>query len=387
MKLLHTADLHLGKSLHEMSLLHDQKKILGDIVRILCSDRYAALLIAGDIYDRAIPSADALSLFSRFLSEVRTTCPDTAIFMIPGNHDSAQRLAFAGTLLQQQRIYIAENHAAFTVPTIVSQDGEQAAVFMLPFLHYGAFSQSDERETISDSQADMARFASDRLKAAVNPAMPSILLAHLFTIGGKTASSERTFIGTAEYVDPALFSYFTYTALGHLHRFQKVSDRMYYAGSPLAYAFDEADSPKYVLSITIECNTPGFPLTIEPIPLQPEHKLCRLTGPFADFLEGDAFKEHTDDFLEITLTDKQIVTNPMQLLRSRFPLLLSIRQQGFMDFSPAAHEQAAVSSDTTDSPRTMIENFLTFEQHIGSTPDTQKQTLFEKLCQEADYET
>ncbi|MGP1455369.1 MAG: exonuclease SbcCD subunit D [Treponema sp.] len=387
MKLLHTADLHLGKSLHEMPLLPDQKKILSDIIRILCTDRYAALLIAGDIYDRAIPPADALSLLSWFLSEVRTACPDTAIFMIPGNHDSAQRLAFAGSLLQQQRIYIAENHEAFTVPTILSQDGEQAAVFMLPFLHYGAFSQSAEREKIGDSQAEMARFASAQLKAAVNPAIPSVLLAHLFTIGGKTASSERTFIGTAEYVDPALFSYFTYTALGHLHRFQRVSDRMYYAGSPLAYAFDEADSKKYVLSITIDCNTPGFPLTIDPIPLHPEHKLSRLTGPFADFLEGDAFKEHTDDFLEITLTDTQVVTNPMQLLRSRFPLLLSIRQRGFSDFSPAAHEQASADSGTAETPRTMIENFLTFEQRIGSVPDAQKQALFEKLCREADYET
>lgn len=387
MKLLHTADLHLGKSLHEMPLLHDQKKILADIVRILCSDRYAALLIAGDIYDRAIPSAEALSLFSRFLSEVRTACPDTALFIIPGNHDSAQRLAFAGTLLQQQRIYIAENHATFTVPTMLSQDGEQAAVFMLPFLHYGAFSQSTEGEKRGDSQAEMARFASDKLKSAVNPAVPSVLLAHLFTIGGKTASSERTFIGTAEYVDPTLFSYFTYTALGHLHRFQKVSDRMYYAGSPLAYAFDEADSRKYVLSITIDCNTAGFPLTVNPIPLEPEHKLCHLAGPFAGFLEGDAFKEHTDDFLEITLTDKQVVTNPMQLLRSRFPLLLSIRQQGFTDFSPTAHEQAAAGSAIADAPGTMIENFLTFEQRIGSTPDPQKQALFETLCKEADYET
>ena len=197
MKLLHTADLHLGKTLHETPLLSVQEKMLDDIHNILTQHDYAALIIAGDVYDRAIPSAEAVSLFSRFLARIREDCPDTAVCIIPGNHDSAQRLAFAHEILQNQRIYIAQDTCRLAEPVILTKGAEKLAVYLLPFLNFGAFSEEDKEayRAAGDSQAEMAAVASHILEQAVQPDMPALLAAHLFTIGGPSSSSERSFIG------------------------------------------------------------------------------------------------------------------------------------------------------------------------------------------------
>ena len=435
MKLLHTADLHLGKTLHEMTLLGVQEKMLNDIHDILTGAPYAALLIAGDVYDRAIPSAEAVSLFSRFLARIREDCPETAVFIIPGNHDSAQRLAFAHEILQNQRIYIAQDTVQLATPFILNRGAERLAVFLLPFLSFGSFSE-DERTAYrqsGDSQAAMAAVASEILKKAVPSDIPSILLAHLFTAGGKSSASERTFIGTAEYVNPELFSFFDYTALGHLHRCQRVTDRMFYSGSPLAYSFDEADDEKCVLSVDIDCTavmngtvrTAGAehshtnalsekneqttqtgtelfdaespqsnmcgskaPVKVERIPIISDRPLKRLEGSFAEFFTGQKYDEWNNRFLEITLTDSGVIAHPMQLLRQKFPFLLSIRQKSFMEpAQTAVEEQLTLRERTAEDPLTLAENFNRFETAINGEPNQLKQELFEQLCKEVADET
>ena len=389
MKVLHTADLHLGKSLHEMPLLSVQEKMLNDICRILTGDTYAALLIAGDVYDRAVPSAEAVSLFSRFLAAIRTECPETAVFIIPGNHDSAQRLAFAHEILQSQRIYIAQNTAQLAHPVMLEHNAEQIQIFLLPFLSFGSFPEDMRNgQQHGDSQADMAAAASALLKKAVNPNIPSLLLAHFFTIGGQSSSSERTFIGSAEYINPELFSFFDYAALGHLHRCQRVTDRMYYAGSPLAYAFDEAEDKKCVLSVTIDCSSTGFPVAVERIPITPERPLKRLEGCFADFFNGKNFDAWRDYFLEITLTDASVITNPMQLLRQKFPFLLSIRQKSFAGKQDdRASPEFPVQGTPADDPHALLDHFNQFETVINGENSPVKQELFELLYRETAYET
>ncbi|MEL3905713.1 MAG: exonuclease SbcCD subunit D [Treponema sp.] len=389
MKVLHTADLHLGKTLHEMPLLEIQEKMLDDMYRILCSTDYAALFIAGDIYDRAVPAAEAVSLFSRFLAKVRSGCPETAVFIIPGNHDSAQRLAFAHEILQNQHIYIAQNTAELTAPFIITQGTEKIEVFLLPFLSFGSFTEELRREQQGgDSQAAMAATAAELLKKAVNPDIPSVLLAHLFTVGGQSSASERTFIGTAEYINPALFSFFDYTALGHLHRCQRVTDRMYYSGSPLAYAFDEADDSKCVLSVDIDCTAAGFPVQVERIPIVSARPLKRLEGAFEAFFSGSTFDEWSSCFLEITLTDAEVISNPMQLLRQKFPYVLSIRQKSFMErHSTGEDERLNVQEYTAEDTQTLTENFNRFETIINGESSPVKQELFQLLCRETAYET
>ena len=390
--MLHTADLHLGKTLHETPLVGVQEKMLNDIHDILTQADYAALIIAGDVYDRAIPSAEAVSLFSRFLARIREDCPDTAVFIIPGNHDSAQRLAFAHEILQNQRIYIAQDTSILADPVILTKGTEQLAVYLLPFLNFGAFSEETKEayRTAGDSQAEMAAVASLILKQAVRPDIPALLAAHLFTIGGQSSASERTFIGTAEYVNPDLFSFFDYVALGHLHRCQRITDRMYYSGSPLPYSFDESEDAKCVLSIDINC-TPRqntidgtkAPLTVERIPIISERPLKRLEGSFADFFTGNRYDEWSGCYLEITLNDAEVIAHPMQLLRQKFPFLLSIRQKSFMNQEQQGEEdQLMLREHTAEDPLTLVENFNRFEIVINGESNQLKQELFEQLCTE-----
>ena len=396
MKLLHTADLHLGKTLHETPLLGVQEKMLNDIHDILTRNGYAALIIAGDVYDRAIPSAEAVSLFSRFLARIREDCPDTAVLIIPGNHDSAQRLAFAREILQNQRIYIAQDTSRLADPVILIKGTEKLAVYLLPFLNFGAFSEETKEtySTAGDSQAEMAAVASHILKQAMKPDIPALLAAHLFTVGGQSSASERTFIGTAEYVNPDLFSFFDYVALGHLHRCQRVTDRMYYSGSPLPYSFDESDDAKCVLSIDIDCtpkqpdiNGAKAPLTIERIPIISERPLKRLEDSFADFFTEHLYDEWSGCYLEITLNDAEVIAHPMQLLRQKFPFLLSIRQKSFMNQEQQEEEQLTLRERTAEDPLTLAENFNRFESLINGEPNPMKQELFEQLCKETAYET
>lgn len=390
MKLLHTADLHLGKTLHETPLLSVQEKMLDDIHDILTQHDYAALIIAGDVYDRAIPSAEAVSLFSRFLARIREDCPDTAVCIIPGNHDSAQRLAFAHEILQNQRIYIAQDTCRLAEPVILTKGAEKLAVYLLPFLNFGAFSEEDKEayRAAGDSQAEMAAVASHILQQAVQPDMPALLAAHLFTIGGQSSSSERTFIGAAEYVNPDLFSCFDYVALGHLHRCQRITDRMYYSGSPLPYSFDESEDAKCVLSIDID-GTPKqsaagkTSITIERIPIISERPLKRLEGVFADFFTGTRYDEWSGCYLEITLDDAEVIAHPMQLLRQKFPFLLSIRQKSFMNQeSQDGAEPLNLRERTAEDPLTLAENFSRFEIIINGESNQMKQELFEQLCTE-----
>ena len=397
MKLLHTADLHLGKTLHETPLLSVQEKMLDDIHDILTQHDYAALIIAGDVYDRAIPSAEAVSLFSRFLARIREDCPDTAVCIIPGNHDSAQRLAFAHEILQNQCIYIAQDTCRLAEPVILTKGAEKLAVYLLPFLNFGAFSGEDKEayRAAGDSQAEMAAVASHILQQAVQPDMPALLAAHLFTIGGQSSSSERTFIGAAEYVNPDLFSCFDYVALGHLHRCQRITDRMYYSGSPLPYSFDESEDAKCVLSIDINA-TPHFDgmpkqsaagkasITIERIPIIAERPLKRLEGVFTDFFTGTRYDEWSGCYLEITLDDAEVIAHPMQLLRQKFPFLLSIRQKSFMNQeSQDGAEPLNLRERTAEDPLTLAENFSRFEIIINGESNQMKQELFEQLCAEA----
>ncbi len=408
MKLLHTADWHLGKSLHETSLIEDQRHMLEALFRELGNDDYAALIVAGDVYDRTIPGTDAVELFSAFLAKVRASFPGLEICVIPGNHDSAQRLSFADRVLEAQRIHIVGNPERSFEPIILRKSGETLAIFLLPFLSAGtlkrrrreatAAGQSDAQEfDFSDepedepllSQRDLAREAARRfaIARADPPArgLPSVLVAHLFAINGQESESERIFLGSAERIDPALFAGFSYVALGHLHRCQKVADRVRYSGSPLAYSFDEAGDEKGFLKIDIACGTEGFPVTATKIPLTPLHTVARLSGSFADFYAGTAYDAYRDEYLEITLTDETTVANPVNLLRPKFPLLLSLRQDiGRSETAGARAERSRPTQDESreGARRNEREDFSRFEELLWGEAPGERVELFASLLGE-----
>jgi len=389
MKILHTADFHLGKNLYETSQTDRQKKMLADICSILSHDDYAALVIAGDIYDRSIPSSEAVLLFDNFLSDIHLLCPHTSVLIIPGNHDSAERLSFGSQILKTGNIYIAGGTEKLCTPLIISQGEEKVQFFLLPFLHLGSFLKPEngeaENEIKLNSQSAMAEEASRRLKKCVNPEMPSVLAAHLFTLNGISSSSERAFLGTAELIDPCLFDFFTYTALGHLHKMQKVTDRMYYSGAPLTYAFDECGIEKAVLSIDIDCKTKGFPITVKKIPIVPSKKMTRLEGTFNDFFATEKFNEYKNDFLEIILTDDAVIKSAMSILQNKFPYLLNLQQKSVIEKLKTEDKNFSdILKKNIEDPEVIFENFLNFEKIIGEEPDLKRQDFFKRLCSNID---
>ena len=408
MKLLHTGDLHLGKTLHEASLIEDQAVMLDQLLAELGRDDYSVLVIAGDVYDRTIPPAEAVELFSDFLVRIRRRFPDLETCIIPGNHDSARRLSFADRILGQQRIHIVGNPEESFTPIIVAKNGEKLALFLLPFLAAGSLSPLTPGKTVQPgasrpetaengpeldftqnvllSQTELAAEASRRFNEHLDredvTGLPSVLVAHLFTTGGRESESERVFLGAAERVAPALFPRFSYVALGHLHRSQKVTERMYYAGSPLAYAFDEAGNDKYFLKVEIPPNASADPPLVTRIPVVPHHRVSRLSGSFADFHTGTAFDSHSADYLEITLTDEGIVANPMSLLRQKFPRLLSVRQGQ----AESRADEVSAPDRKTEGPdgekRDPVSDFCRFEELLYGTVDQGKRDLFAELLKE-----
>lgn len=390
MKILHTADFHLGKNLYETSQTERQKKMLNDIYNILLNDNYSALIIAGDIYDRSIPSSEAVAMFDSFLSKIHINLPDTVILIIPGNHDSADRLSFGSQIFKMQNIHIAADTACLCTPVTVKQNNETVDFFLLPFLHLGSFLREEEQgdlfsiENKLDTQAAMAEEASRRLKGAVKPDVPSVLIAHFFTLNGIPSSSERAFLGTAEFVRPELFDFFSYTALGHLHKMQKITERMYYSGAPLTYGFDESIAEKVVLSVDINCNAEGFPVTIKKIPIEPLKKMIRLEGCFQDFFETEKFDEYKNDFLEINLIDKTVIKSPMSLLQKKFPYLLNIQQKSVSEKLKTEDKSfSEILKKNIEAPEIIFENFLNFENAIEETADGKKQNLFKEICGKA----
>jgi exonuclease SbcD len=366
-KFLHTADLHLGKVFHDQNLGEDQAVMLEELSGILEDGSYAALVIAGDVYDRSIASPEAVDLFGSFLWKIKKRNPSLKIFIIPGNHDSPLRLGYGRELFARLGIQLGVSAEACDKPVIVERDGESCAFFLLPFLNPGVLSRDDPVNGHAPlrSQSALAKEAALRMKKARQAlcGIPSVLVAHLYAAGGLEAGSERLFLGNAELVSIEPFKGFDYIALGHLHRCQSVgksavSKNAWYSGSPLAYSFGEAASQKdgsqrdEKCFLSVELGKDG--LKVKKIPVKPMRKVTSVSGPF-DRFAGDisADKELlavADDYLEIRLTDRRITENARELLRKRFPHLLSLRQdEALAGLSSGARFK--VSSDGTRGSR------------------------------------
>jgi exonuclease SbcD len=403
MKILHTADLHLGRLFYEYSLIEDQRYMLQQLIDTAETGTYDALIIAGDVYDRSIPPPEAVNLFSSFLEDIRTRCPQLHIFLIPGNHDSADRLGFGSALFSSLDIHIVCDPDNSDKPIIIEDaSGEKLAVFLLPFLTPGSLSTQenshhpneldldDEKYFPLRSQQKLSEEAAQRLNAARKKIISnnlvdySLLAAHLFTLGGKESESERLFLGTAEQIDAKLFSHFDYTALGHLHRCQNILHNMYYAGSPLAYSFNEADQEKVFISV--EFSKEG--ITVTKIPVKPLKKVSRLKGKFNDFFSSTISipNDVRNGYIEISLEDINLVENPLALLRSKFPHLLSIRQDEAFSGIAKVYQDEKKIIHQNDKRRGLAEDFHIFLKEIYGQVDSEKTELFTKLLMESKHE-
>ena len=326
MRFLQTGDWHLGKVMHEKSLLEDQEYFLNQIFDRLGKVKYNALLVPGDVYDRPVPSGEAVSLLSKFIGKVHQKFPDLEIFILSGNHDSAERLSFLKDVLNEMHIHICTDTQNITDPVVLKEGNEKACIYQLPFLYDGSF-RDDEENSIRGQEA-LYSFAAEKILLNHKKEFSdyySVLCAHLFTIQSQVSDSERSFIGTADQVSAALFEEFSYTAVGHLHSFQPCGKRgnIYYSGSPLAYSFDD-DPEKFFLDVEITGSPEKPEVKLEKIPVKPLHKVVRLKGKFSDFFGKKI--ENEDDFVEILLEDEVLPDGAATLLRETFPNLLSVRK-------------------------------------------------------------
>ncbi|HWQ10465.1 MAG TPA: exonuclease subunit SbcD, partial [Holophaga sp.] len=284
MRLLHTSDWHLGRVLHEHSLLEDQKHFLDGLLDHLRVNRYDALLLAGDVFDRAIPPEEAVALWNGFLEAFCTECPDTALLAITGNHDSATRVAVAARVIERTGIHLRGGAERLAEPvTIRDAEGAVARIWMVPFLWSGSLQEGADGQRVLQTQEEALAEAVRRIRAQADPAELNVLVAHCFASGGQVSDSERTLVGTAVQVDPGLFEGFDYVALGHLHRPQALGPRIRYSGTPLPYSFSEASQRKSMAAVTL---AKGVEPAVDLVPVQPFRAMMDLKGTLAE-LQAD----------------------------------------------------------------------------------------------------
>lgn len=317
MRFLHLSDLHIGKRLNEFSLLEDQAYILGQILEITKSEQPDGVLIAGDVYDKAAPSAEAVGLFDDFLT--RLSRSGTAVFLISGNHDSPERIAYGSRILDRCRIYLSPLYEGKTEPVILKDEIGEVAVYLLPFLKPAMLRRFWPEEEIG-SYTDALRLAVGAMD--ISPSRRNILVAHQFVTGASRCESEEVTIGGLDNVDASVFAAFDYVALGHIHSPQSIGETIRYCGTPLKYSFSEAGQEKSVT--VVELSGKGS-LQLRTIPLKPLHDLRELRGRYEE-LTARSFYEGTptEDYLHIVLTDEEDILGAAEKLRTIYPNLMKL---------------------------------------------------------------
>ena len=365
MKLMHLSDLHLGKRLLEVSLLEDQAYILDRIIEIVDTEQPDAVLICGDVNDKTIPPAEAVQLFDDFLNQLAQR--KKAVFVISGNHDSAERLAFGGRLMDPSGIHIAPVYDGKVEPVTLRDEFGAVNFYMLPFVKPASVRRLFPEESI-ESYTDAVAAAIRHMD--LEPEERSVLLTHQFVMGAGTFDSEERSIGGTDQVDGAVFAPFDYVALGHLHGPQNISaQRIRYCGTPLKYSFSEAGHQKSV-SI-VQLGAKGS-LTLRTVGLHPRRELRRLRGSYAQMTDRSFYQgTAVDDYLQITLTDDSDVPEAMGRLRAVYPNLLRL------DYDNARTRSGTQTEFLPDTPeKTPLEYFEDLYRQQNNQPMGQEQRQF-----------
>ncbi len=336
MKFIHTADLHIGKSVCEHSMLDEQRFILASILDVVKREKPDAFLVAGDVYDKSVPSAEAVAVLDDFL--VRLSETGTKVFVLSGNHDSAERIAFGGRLMADRGVYMSPVYSgAFTPVTLKDESGE-VDVWMLPFVRPAtvrACLESDEDCTQVTDYTSAMRMAIAQMKLTAN--RRNVLLAHQFVTGAERSDSEEN-VGGLDNVDASVFEGFDYVALGHIHKPQNVAcdesgnARVRYSGTPLKYSLSEASHKKSltVIELGVKAKTGLADIDVREIPLTPEHDVREIRGTFAEVVSpefqrkqlADGFK--LDDYVYVKLTDENDVPDAALKLRGIYPNMMML---------------------------------------------------------------
>ena len=309
MKIIHLADLHIGKRVNEFSMIDDQKYILNQILEIIDKEKPDAVIIAGDVYDKQVPSIEAVELLDSFISDISKR--KTTTFIISGNHDSAERLAFGSSLMAMGKIYISPVYNGKISKYTLKDDFGSANFYLLPFVKPSHVKRFFPYEKI-ESYTDAIKVVVDNLK--LDTSEINILIAHQFVTGASRTESEEISVGGLDNVDASVFEDFDYVALGHIHRPQKIGiERIRYCGTPLKYSFSEVNDTKSVSIIEINSKE-DFNLRM--ISLIPKRDMRKIRGTYEELTTKNSYENtNTDDYIHVTLTDEFNVADAIQKLR------------------------------------------------------------------------
>lgn len=323
MKFLHLADLHIGKVVNGFSMLAEQRHAFDQILGHIQTHRPQAVVIAGDIYDKSQPGAAAVALYDDFLTELRRSGPE--ILVIAGNHDSPERLAFAGKLLADRGIYVAGHFAGAVDKVTLTDDCGAVDFHLLPFVRPASLRSFFPEEGI-ESYEDACRLALSTVQW--EEGRRNVLVAHQFVtaagVNPERADSEIEPVGSLNNVDFRLFDPFDYVALGHIHGPQRVGrDEVRYAGSPLKYSFSECQHHKGV--VLVELGGKGAAPKWEMLPITPLHDMRKIKGPIEELTRLDVVAAaDSRDYLHVTLTDEGELTGAMDRLRAYYPNVMEL---------------------------------------------------------------
>ncbi|WP_196590802.1 exonuclease SbcCD subunit D [Pectinatus frisingensis] len=355
MKFIHLADLHIGKRLNGFSLLDDQKYILTQILKMITDNNPDAIFIAGDIYDTPLPPVEAVRVFDKFLTALAAL--NLKIFIISGNHDSADRLAFGANLLVKSNVYIAAAFTGDSFPLELHDQYGKINIYMLPFIkpiHAKKIWPNEEIHTYEDA----VRIAVKKMD--IDQSLRNIIIAHQFVTGAKTSDSEEICVGGLDNISADLLTPFDYAAMGHIHRPQKIGfDTIRYAGTPLKYSFSEATHKK-VLTI-VELKEKGD-LHINLIPLTPLHDMREISGSYAELVNRNNYiGTPVDDYLSITLTDETEIPDAIGKLRTIYPNIMKINY----DNTQTRTNNPIINNDITlaKSPADLLESFYLLQNN------------------------
>ena len=360
MRFIHTADWHLGRLFHGASLTNDQAHLLGQLVDLARDARPDAVIVAGDVYDRAVPPPDAVQVLDDVLSRLVLDLK-VPVVIIAGNHDSPGRLNFGSRLLAGRRLYVTGHLPPRCDPLVLGDAHGPVHFYPVPYAEPATVRQCLECPGITDPDAAMPAVL-DRVRAAHPAGARSVVIGHAFVAGGRECESERPLsVGGAGTVDAARFAGFHYTALGHLHCPQVLRDgTVRYCGSLMKYSFDESDQAKSVY--LVEMDAAGA-CRCEAVALRPRRDVRRVAGLLADLLAAAPDAAARDDYLEVMLLDPGPVLDAMGRLRDVYPNVLHVRRP---EHEPGGAGAAAAS----DRPnvRTMDEGqlFKAFYAHVTS---------------------
>lgn len=422
MKLFHLADLHLGKALHGRELYDDQRHALAQVVAAARAERPDAVILAGDVFDRAVPPVEAIGLFNEFIAALKGFDEGLAVVAIPGNHDSAQRLGYLAGVLAARGVHLRADASLCDVPIELRRGLESMRIWAIPFLSPGALDDSSVAVAPPAplrSQEALFKEALRRIeRARADPragglvdsgsvdggsvgggglARPfELLVAHAYAAGCSGSDSERPFLGATELVDASLLNGFDYAALGHLHRPQAVGERGRYPGSLLQYSFADQAGERGFLVVELSRAEAADDAAADVraraelrfVPVIPLRRLSRIRGRLRELLAEPRYAAYEGDYVEATLVDGEGELNPMEALRSRFPYALALRLGGEEDGA----ETSAGGSDGADvrppagevaARRDPIDDFVAFYATMrDGEPGEEEARLFAELLSE-----